>query len=172
MQLDGVDQVAVVGQRELAVIAGAAGAAVDRLRVLPRVGAGRRIAHVPDRQIAAERAQVVLLEHLVDEPHRALGDDVAALVGGRDPGRFLAAVLERVQREVRQAGDVVPGAEHAEYAALVARSVAPFEIRVGCGHRTASLATATRETGEPEPSNAIGWGRGAVAPAPLSLRAG
>ena len=49
--------------------------------------------------------------------------DVAALAGG-DPGRLLAAVLERVEREVGEAGDVVAGRVDAEHPALVARAVA------------------------------------------------
>ena len=48
----------------------------------------------------------------------------AAARRGRDPGRLLAAVLERVQREVREARDVVSRRVDAEDTALVARSVA------------------------------------------------
>ena len=68
VELDGVDQVAVVGERQLA--RGPVGAlrTLDGLGVLPGVGAGRRVADVPDRQLAGERAQVVLREHLADEP--------------------------------------------------------------------------------------------------------
>ena len=46
------------------------------------------------------------------------------LVAGRDPGRLLAAVLEREEREVGEPGDVVLGRVDAEHAALVARAVA------------------------------------------------
>ena len=98
------------------------------------VGAGRRVAHVADRQLAAERAQVVLLEDLADEAQRALGDDVAVAVGGRDAGRLLAAVLERVEREVRQPGDVVAGRVYPEDPAFVARAVTVVEGLV-CRHR-------------------------------------
>jgi hypothetical protein len=42
---------------------------------------------------------------------------------GRDAGRFLAAVLERVQREVCEPGDVLLRRVDAEHAALVARAV-------------------------------------------------
>ena len=62
-----------------------------------------------DRQLATERAQVVLLEDLADEPESALRDDVPALVSGGNSSRFLAAVLERVEREVRQACDITTG---------------------------------------------------------------
>ena len=62
-----------------------------------------------DREVAAQRPQVVLLEHLGDEPERALGDDVAAVIGGGDPRGLLSPVLERVQREVGETRDVVLG---------------------------------------------------------------
>ena len=93
VQLDGVDEVAVVGERELAAVAAGAVAAVDGLGVLPLVGAGRRVADVADREVAAQRPQVVLLEHLRDEAERALGDDVAAVIGGRDPRGLLPTML-------------------------------------------------------------------------------
>ena len=134
VQLDGVDQVAVVGQRQLAAVAAGAVAAVHGLRVLPLVGARRRVAHVADRQVAGQRAQVVLLEDLGDEPERALRDDVAAVVGGGDAGRLLAAVLERVEREVREARDVVTGRVDPEDAALVTRAVALVEEWLVCRH--------------------------------------
>ena len=127
VELDGVDEVAVVGQRELAAVAAGAVAAMDGLGVLPLVGAGRRVADVADREVAAQRAQVVLLEHLRDEAERALGDDVAAVVGGRDPRGLLPAMLQRVQREVGEARDVVLGTVDPEHPALVPRSVALVE---------------------------------------------
>ena len=118
VELDRVGQVAVVGERDLAAVV-----APDRLRVLPRAAAGGRVADVADRHVAVERAQLLLVEDLGDEPGVAQGGDVAALAGG-DPGRLLAAVLERVEREVGEPGDVVAGRVHAEDAALVARAVA------------------------------------------------
>ena len=90
-----------------------------------------------DRQLAAERAQVVLLEDLADEAERALGDDVAVAVGGGDAGRLLAAVLERVEREVGEARDVVAGRVYPEDPALVARAFTIVE-GLGCRHRRAS----------------------------------
>jgi hypothetical protein len=67
--------------------------------------------------------QLLLVEDLRDQPRLAKRRDVPALAGG-DAGRLLTAVLERVEREVRVAGDVVAGRVHAEHPALVARSVA------------------------------------------------
>ena len=89
-QLLGVDEVAVVPERDRA------GAAVvdERLRVLPRVRARRRVARVADRELAGEAVQLLLVEHLRDEPEVAQHGQPAAL-GHGDPGRLLAAVLER-----------------------------------------------------------------------------
>ncbi len=55
-----------------------------------------------DRELAGERAQVALGEDLVDQAELAPRDDVTVAVGRRDAGRLLTAVLQRVQREVRQ----------------------------------------------------------------------
>ena len=73
-----------------------------------------------DRQLAGERTQVVLGEHLVDEPELAPRDDVPAAVGRGDARGLLPAVLEGVQREVRQTRDLVTGRVQSEYSALVA----------------------------------------------------
>ncbi len=95
VQLERVDQVAVVGERDLAARAVGALRALHRLGVLPGVGAGGRVAHVADRELAGERAQVVLAEDLVDEAELAARDDVPAAVGRGDarptPGRGAAA---------------------------------------------------------------------------------
>ena len=103
VQLDRVDEVAVVGEGELAAVG-----AVDRLRVLPRARAGGGVADVAERHLARQRAQLLLVEDLADEAEVAQGHDVAVL-GGGDARRLLPAVLKRVQREVREAGDVVLG---------------------------------------------------------------
>ena len=80
-----------------------------------------------DRQFAAERAQIVLLEHLANQPQRALGDDVPVAIRCGDSRGLLAAVLKRVQSEVRQPGDVVIGRIDAEDAAFVTRALAVIE---------------------------------------------
>ena len=100
-ELDRVGQVAVVGERHLAAVV-----APDRLRVLPGAAAGGRVAHVADRHVALQRLQLLLVEDLGDQAGVAQGGDVAALAGG-DPGRLLAAVLQRVEAEVGEPGDVV-----------------------------------------------------------------
>jgi hypothetical protein len=77
---------------------------------------------VADRHVALQGAQALLVEHLVDQPLVAHRHDVAAL-RGRDPRRLLAAMLERVQREVGEPGDLAPRGADPEDAALVARPV-------------------------------------------------
>ena len=73
---------------------------------------------MPDRELALEPAEVLLVEDLRDEAHLAEHGQVAAVRDG-DPGRLLAAVLERVQAEVREPGDVAVGRADAEDAAHV-----------------------------------------------------
>ena len=118
VQLDGVDEVAVVAERDLAPVG-----APDGLRVLPRVGARGRVADVRDGHVPLQRAQLLLVEDLVDEALVAHRHDVAAL-GRRDARGLLSAVLKGVESEVREASDVVPWGIDAEHAALVARPVA------------------------------------------------
>ena len=156
VQLDGVDQVAVVGQRQRAAVV-----ADDRLGVLPLRGAGRRVAHVADRHVADQRAQHVLVEHLRDEALVADRHDRAAARGGRDPGRLLAAVLEREQGEVREPGDVVLGRVDAEDAALVARAVAMVDRAVSHprARQDPRLAAASRRTPASPRSRAVARAR-------------
>ncbi len=71
------------------------------LRVRPLVRTGGRVARVTDRNLAGQRLQLLLVEDVRDEPHLAQ-DRETTLVGHRDPGRLLAAVLEREQPEVRE----------------------------------------------------------------------
>ena len=74
---------------------GATASAVEqRLRVRPVRRAGRRVARVADRDVAVQAAQLLLVEDLRDEAHVAQHGQ-PAVVGDGDPGRLLAAVLER-----------------------------------------------------------------------------
>ena len=111
-QLVGVDQVAVVPERDGARVA----VVEQRLRVRPRVRAGGRVARVADRELAVQAGQVLLVEHLRDEAEVAQRRE-AAVLGDGDPGRLLAAVLERVQAEVGEPRDVAAGGVDAEDAA-------------------------------------------------------
>ena len=101
--------------------------------------------------LALERAQLLLVEDLVDEALVAHGHDVAVL-GGRDAGRLLAAVLERVEREVGQPRDLVLRREYAEDAALVTGSFASVEEGVLVHGRRATVATGPAA---PHPSAAV-----------------
>ena len=123
VQLDGVDEVAVVGQRDLAAVpssrpSGApAGSSPRRWSRSSSSARGRSASSPPSARRSCS------LKTWLTRPEVALGHDVAAAVGGGDSGGLLAAVLQGVQREVRQPGDVVPGRVEAEDPALVARPV-------------------------------------------------
>ena len=82
---------------------------------------------------AGERAELLLVEDLVDEPELAQGHDVPADVGRGDAGGLLPAVLQRVEREVGELGDLVLGIRGVdpEDTALVPGPVAIGEV----GHR-------------------------------------
>ena len=92
-----------------------------------------------DRHVALQRPQLLLVEDLGDEARVAQRRDVAALAGG-DPGRLLAAVLQRVEAEVGEAGDVVPGCVYAEHPAFLARAVAVYLLPLGRSQARAFLA--------------------------------
>jgi len=95
-QLLDVDEIPVVAERD-----GASPAVVDeRLRVGPLVRPRRRVARVADCDLAGQRLQLLLVEHVCHETHLTEHREVPA-VGNRDPRRLLAAVLEREQPEVR-----------------------------------------------------------------------
>jgi hypothetical protein len=90
-----VRQVAVVADRH-----GAHPPVMDeRLRVRPGVRAGRGVARVPDRDVAGQRLQLLLVEDLRDEAHVAHRGEPPA-VGDCDSRRLLAPVLEREEAEV------------------------------------------------------------------------
>src|SRR5207249_3192554 len=86
---------------------------VDRLRVRPWVGAGRRVSGVADCDLALEAAQVLLVEDLGDEAHVAQHGEAAA-VGDGDARGLLSPVLKGEQPEVRDAGDVTVRGANAE----------------------------------------------------------
>ena len=79
-----------------------------------------------DGDVAGERVEVALLEDPRDEPE-VLGDGDGVAVADRDAGRLLAAVLQRVQAEVGEAGDVLARRVHAEDAAGLFGTVGTVE---------------------------------------------
>ena len=91
-QLAGVDEVAVVADRDRPPRP----EPERRLGVLPDRRAGRRVAAVGDREVAAEAGQPPLVEDLGDHPEVLVQEDLGAVADG-EAGRFLAAVLEREQ---------------------------------------------------------------------------
>ena len=91
---------------------------VHRLGVAPRARPGGGVADVADGEVAVERGETALVEHLVDEAH-VLDDGDRLAVAGRDPGRLLAAMLQRVEPEVHQVGDRLAGGVHPEDAACL-----------------------------------------------------
>ena len=113
-QLVGVDQVAVVAERDRPV----GGRAEGRLGVVPGAGAGRGVAAVADRQVALERVERRLVEDLGHQSHVLVDQDLPA-VADRDAGRLLPAVLQGVEAEVGELGDVLAGGPDAEDAARV-----------------------------------------------------
>ena len=96
---------------------GANGATVyDGLRVRPVHAAGGGVAGVPDRYLAGQGLQLLLVEHARHEPHLTDDGDAPAL-GDRDAGGLLAAMLKREQTEIRQPGNVAFLRADAEHAA-------------------------------------------------------
>jgi hypothetical protein len=93
-QLGGVDEVAVVRERQVA----AARSREDRLRVLDRRRAGGAVAGVADGEHAVQ-AVALGAGHEAHSLHHARRP---CLVDRHDAERFLTAVLERVQSETRQ----------------------------------------------------------------------
>ena len=110
----GVDEVAVVAERDLAVGAGDA----ERLGVLQAAGAGRRVAGVADGDVAAEVAEVLFVEDLGDEAHAEVAVELMT-VGCDDSRALLASMLERVQAVEGHSCRVFVGGVDAEDAAVL-----------------------------------------------------
>src|SRR5262249_46469273 len=88
---------------------------------------------VADRHVAGEGAELLLVEDLGDQAELAQRGDVAALAG-RDPRCLLATVLQGVETEVGEPGDVAARRVHAEDPALIARSIAIGNVETRVGH--------------------------------------
>ncbi len=109
-----VDQVAVVAHRQRAV------STLDphRLGVLLTAGTGGRVACVADRYVPWEISEVVLLEHLRDEPHSAVEMN-SVPISRRDASALLAAVLQGIDAVEGNAGYVFIRRVDAEDAAFL-----------------------------------------------------
>ena len=124
-----------------------------------------------DRHVAVERLQLLLVEHLRDESGLAQRRDVAALAGG-NAGRLLPAMLERVEREVGEARDVMPRRVDAEDSTFIARTVALVERRLNqVGQRNRTPGSIGRTAGAPVPPAKASNGRGSRRPAIAPSRA-
>ncbi len=100
-ELGGVDEVAVVAERDRAV----RGGTERRLGVLPHGGTGGRVAGVTDRDMTLERTERGLVEDLGHQAHVLEDEDLGA-VADRDSRGFLAPMLEGVEPEVRELCDL------------------------------------------------------------------
>ena len=81
-----------------------------------------RLAAVVGRLSSLERVERLSIEDLADEP-KPLVQVQLRTVGGRDAGRLLAAVLQRVQSKVGEAADRLARGIDPDHAALFARAV-------------------------------------------------
>src|SRR5262249_3191569 len=94
-----VGQVAVLSNGDLALVA----VDHDRLRVEQGFVARRRVARVTDSGGAGKFVQNIGLEDFFDLSHGAVGGKFA-VVGRNDAGRFLSAMLQRIQAQVGELG--------------------------------------------------------------------
>ena len=83
-----------------------------------------------DGQVPAQRLEGGLVEDLRDQAHVLVDQDLPA-VADRDAGRLLAAVLQRVEPEVGELGDVLAGGPDSEDAAGVLGSAIVWVEIVG-----------------------------------------
>ena len=116
--LPGVDEVAVVGQRQRA----AAGREDDRLGVDQERRARRRVPDVADGRPAGQPREPGLVEDVGDVAHLPLDVDLRRSSSVAIPADSWPAVLERVEAEVGEVGGVLRVADP-EDAAFVAETV-------------------------------------------------
>ncbi len=132
-QRAGVGNIAVMRHREAA--AGQIG--IKRLDVAQARSAGGRIADMPGGHDAGQFGDRFLAGKIVrDMADAAAGEEFGAVEAG-DPGRFLPAVLKRVEAQ-RGGGGGIGRIDRAEHAALFAQLVAVLiEKRMGEVHQRA-----------------------------------
>ena len=125
--LGGVGEVAVVAERDFALVA----VDHDRLRVEQRFVSGGGVARVADGEIAGKICEDRRGEDFFDFAHGAVEMELGA-VAGDDAGGFLAAMLERVEAEVGELRGFFV-AEDAEDATVVVEVIV-FEDGEICRH--------------------------------------
>ena len=109
-----IDDVAVVGQREIARVV----TEQKRLHVLDTAASGGRIAHMADGRISLERRQFRLVEHLGHQSAALDAAESSPFVDGHDTRALLSAVLQRMQAVIAQRCSV-GHPEDAEHTALL-----------------------------------------------------
>ena len=115
-QVRRIRQVAVVSESQMTRGRGPEG----WLGVLPDAGTGCRVARMADGEIAAQGIKTRLGEHLRDEPHVLVDEDLGAIAHG-NPCGLLPAVLECIEAEVGQLRHVVTRSPDPEDSAGVLR---------------------------------------------------
>ena len=91
---------------------------------------------MPDGDVALHRGQRLLVEDLADQPE-ILEHQHLRPVGDRDARGLLAAMLQRVEAEVGQFGDLLSGGPDAEYAAFFTGRILIRHWQL-CGHGAAA----------------------------------
>lgn len=135
-ELGGVDQVPVVAEGDRAV----RGGTERRLRVLPHRGAGGGVAGMTDRDMALERTQRRFVEDLRDQSH-VLEDQDLGPVAHCDARGFLSAVLQGIQSEIGELGDLFTRSPDTEDAtsvlgAFLSGEQVVVESSITTGHST------------------------------------
>src|SRR5205823_7348684 len=93
----------------------------ERLRILDRAGAGRRVTRVPNRACTLQPGQFFLAKNLRHQTHVLVHEKAGPWpVACNDPGALLSAMLQRKQTIIRQ-HRCFGMTEHAEKPALVLR---------------------------------------------------
>ena len=116
-------QIAVVAEGQLALVA----VDHDRLRVHQGSVAGGRVARVPERRVAGKARKHFGLKNIGHQAH-AFFEMQFAPVARNDSGRFLAAMLQRVEAEVSHLRGFGM-AEDAAHAAVIVEPVVLNLIR-------------------------------------------
>jgi hypothetical protein len=98
-QLHRVDDVAIVGHGDAALVAGDG----ERLGVEESRIAGGRIARVTDGESAGQLVQHIAGEDLGHVAHGLVAVEISAIAGA-DASALLAAMLERIEAEVGELG--------------------------------------------------------------------
>ena len=120
-QQGGVDDVAVVGHRQVAVFA----INQQGLRVAGMAGAGGGVAGMADGEVSRQPVQVAVGKGFGNEAHTGVDPQAAGGVGSSHAGRFLAPVLEGKEAHRRQGSAVGAGRKDADDAAGFPGAVVP-----------------------------------------------